>query len=125
MYTHNYDSSYDPAMPVVEIEIANIENDTKTVKLTGLVDSGSDTTLIPKRYLRALGIKRVRKAQIRGVSGFAYTVDMYMLQLKVGPYQLYGIRVAGDKKKIIIGRNVINQLVVTLNGLAEVTEVSN
>lgn len=26
MYTHNYDSSYDPAMPVAEIEIANIES---------------------------------------------------------------------------------------------------
>lgn len=132
MYSHYYaprkrgDSSYDPAMPVVGIEVLNLDDLSKNIKLTAIVDSGSDGSFIPERHLHALGIESVRKAQVRGVSGIAYSVDMYMVKLKVGPFELYGTRVVGDKQnEIIVGRNLINQLVVTLNGLAEVVEVSN
>ena len=126
MYSHHYDSSYLPAMPVVDIEVINIEDDSQHVKLKAIVDSGADGTFIPESHLRNLNIESVRKAQVRGVSGFASSVEIYMVKLKVGRYELHGIRVVGDKQnQTIIGRNVLNQLVVTLNGLAEVVEITN
>lgn len=126
MYSQNYDSSYLPAMPVADIEVINIEDNSQRIKLTAIVDSGADGTFIPESHLRSLKIESVRKAQVRGVSGFAYSVEIYMVKLKVGSYELHGIRVVGDKQnQTIIGRNVLNQLIVTLNGLAEVVEVTN
>ena len=46
MYSHYYDSSYDPAMPVVGIEVLNLDDLSKNIKLTAIVDSGSDGSFV-------------------------------------------------------------------------------
>jgi hypothetical protein len=45
--------------------------------------------------------------------------------MEIGPYKLPKVRAAGVPvgTDFILGRNVLNQMVVTLNGLAGVTEV--
>jgi hypothetical protein len=52
-------------------------------------------------------------------------VYIYIVQMEIGPYALPKIRVAGVPAGtgFILGRNVLNQMVLTLNGLAEVTEM--
>lgn len=41
-----------------------------------------------------------------------------------GSYEFFGVRVAGDKQgQTILGRNVLNETIVTLNGLANVVMV--
>ncbi|MEW5988680.1 MAG: retroviral-like aspartic protease family protein [Chloroflexota bacterium] len=119
MYSHDYNSNYHPPMPVVEIWVSSLENPGEGVALTALVDSGSDTTFIPITHLQTLKAERVRKARVRGIRGGSYSVDMYMVKIVIGPYELFGVRAVGDKQgEVILGRNVLNELIVTLNGLA-------
>jgi hypothetical protein len=51
---------------------------------------------------------------------------MYLVHLRIGSIDLPGVRVVGQPKdaEIILGRNVLNRLSITLNGPAEVTEIS-
>jgi predicted aspartyl protease len=95
------------------------------VSITALVDSAADGTMIPIKVLQALGAEYVETRQVRGVSGFAYPVDMYLVKVGIGPHTIYGIQAAAveHNDEGLIGRDVLNQLVVILNGLAEMVEI--
>lgn len=125
MYSHDYDNSYHPAMPVVAIQVANLEKPNESVTLLALVDSGADATFIPAKHLRNLRIKSVRKARVRGIKGESYPVEMYMVKLTIGTCEFFGVRVIGDEQgEIILGRNVLNEAVLILNGLANIVQIS-
>ena len=61
---------------------------------------------------------------MRGISGVGQSVDVFLVTLEIGPITISGVRIVGNPhgNELIIGRDVLNQFVVTLNGLAgEVT----
>lgn len=124
-YSHDYDSDYDPALPIIEVVIESTKTGLKTEPLTSLIDSGADGCIVPVRYLDAIDAEHVRKARMRGVAGVSYIVDLYVVLLHIGEIEVVA-RVAADKNgdELIIGRNVLNQFILTLNGLAGVTEIS-
>lgn len=127
IHLHDYDASYNPSMPSVSASISrddtNIDEGRPT---TFIVDSGADITLIPVRILKDIGAKKRSKRQMIGVSGVAITVDMYVVVLKLGkshPLHLEVIGAAGDTEPIL-GRDVLNQYAVLLNGPGQTVEVS-
>lgn len=63
---------------------------------------------------------------MRGVSGIGLSVEVFLVSLQIGPIILKGVRVIGDRhgNELIVGRNVLNQLIVTLDGLAGEVEIS-
>lgn len=50
-YTHNYSSVYNPSMPMVEIQLFRSASQ-QPIFIEAIVDTGSDATMIPLRYLR-------------------------------------------------------------------------
>lgn len=128
IYTYPYDSAYHgPAMPTVDITISLPDDENRKIVLRGLVDSGADATMIPVRYLRQLGAKVTNRHRVRGTDNIAYPVDVYAVLMEIGPLEKMIIPVSGNRfnGETIIGRDVLNQLIVTLNGLAHVTEISD
>ncbi len=126
IYTYEYDNAYfGPAMPIVEIEINAVGEQDRLV-LRALVDSGADATMIPIRHLQRIGAKIVDRRQMRGSANISYWIDVYAIGLKVGPYDHSTLEVIGNRQgdDIIVGRDILNQMIVTLNGLANVVELS-
>jgi hypothetical protein len=74
-----------------------------------------------------LNLRPIRRAKMHGVSGIGLSVEVFLATLEIGPIAVKGIRIVGDPhgNEFIIGRDTLNQLVVTLNGLAAVVEVSD
>ena len=85
VYSYDYDSSYTPSAPVVEIAIGP-PLATPTLALTALVDSGADTVIIPVYLLKQIGARREQKAWIRNVAGARSLVDLYSISLHIGPF---------------------------------------
>ena len=52
-------------------------------------------------------------------------VDLYLVAIQLGSELIHGLHVVSipPTNEAVIGRDVLNQLIVTLNGLAGVTEV--
>ncbi len=125
IYSHDYNSAYSPAMPVVEVTLENVETGAQGEKLTAIVDSGADGCILSVKYLAAIGSESIRKTQMIGVAGIGVQVDVHLVILHLGPLTVYSVEAVADKQngEAIIGRNVLNQLVVTLNGIAGVTEI--
>ena len=126
LYTYPYSRNYQPAMPVVEIGLSKSGHFEPGTLRLALIDSGADGTLVPVDILEEIGARLVGAARIRSVLGDSQVADIYLVSLQIGPHVLGAVRVVAGPEgdEIIVGRNVLNQLVVTLNGLASAVEIS-
>ncbi len=123
----DYDVAYPgPAFPTVEIAITS-ENNQQIEGLTALIDTGADGTLIPLALLDIIQARRVDTRFARNVDGTRYVVRLYSVSIAIGPYTMYGIDAAANENtaEIILGRDVLNHLLVKLDGIAQVTEVND
>jgi len=121
-----YSTHYNPAAPIMEIGISAVENSGLQRTITALVDSGADGTMIPINVLRAVGATFVERRNMRGVTGERVRVNLYAIVVYIGSHPIYGIRAVAvpSETEAILGRDALNQLIVTLNGLAYSLEVS-
>ena len=124
VYTYEYDTAHDPAMPVVEVRIGAV-NTPPTLRLTALIDSGSDGTIIPLPELKRIAARKYQKKWMRTITGQRAQVDLYLVSLQVGALQPVRLAVAGDAQvnEAIVGCDLLNQLVVKLDGPALAVEV--
>ena len=125
IHTHDYDSTYDPAMPIIEIQIRQ-RAEQSPLTLKAIVDSGADATMIPLEYLRQLQARKVRTKWMRAITGGRYEVDLYTIAVQIGDRPLGYIDVVGSgwQDEVIAGRDLLNQYTVTLNAPAHTVELS-
>lgn len=125
VYTFDFDHTYDPPFPAIQIGISTPEQPQTRRQLTVLVDSGSDGTLLPADVLKAIGASYVDHIRIQGLFGGGRSVALYMVQLHIGPYTIHAVQVGSTNRKdeVVLGRNVLNQLDITLRGPAGVVEI--
>ncbi|NJN83704.1 MAG: hypothetical protein HC802_16475 [Caldilineaceae bacterium] len=116
MLIYTYSNLYDPAMPVLDVSISG-RSDSVGVTLTAVVDSGADATMIPASILQDVAVRSSETRWLRGVAGGRYRVSLYPVYIVVGDFGAY-IPVVGDPvgNEVILGRDVLNQLRVTLDG---------
>ena len=119
-----YDVTYDPPLPVCEV--------TLTVALTGrqttadaVVDTGADATIVPVRLPRHIGARRVFQTTLRSQWGERRSVFLYLVDLTINEVLLPGVYVVGDEigNEVVLGRNVLNKLVVTLDGPQQIVRI--
>ena len=122
---HDYDSTHDPSMPVLEIGLSRSQDVQPQTKVIALVDSGSDATTIPLKILKKIKAKRRGERYMVGVTGARRLVRLYLVTVYIGDYAVYGIEAAENtvNQETLLGRDILNQLEVTLNGFAGVTEI--
>lgn len=125
-FSFEYDTDYNPSAPVIEIGVRRAGQEQPEDLVQVLVDSGADATTLPERVLVARGARRVERRQVRGISGPAYPVNLYLVTIRVGSHLLPGIRAIAiaDEEEALVGRDVLDHLVVTLHGPASTLEVA-
>jgi len=126
VFSYVYSAHYQPAAPIAEIEVMGVGARKATVRLTALLDSGADATILPVDILQAIGAPYVETMHMQGITGIRVPVDLYLVRVQIGPHNVGAIRAAAATKRgeAILGRDVLNQLVVTLNGPANVAEIA-
>ena len=59
-----------------------------------------------------------------GATGKSQVVGLFPVTLQIGQEMIYGIAAAGYGEEIILGRDVLNQIVVILDGPGLTVEVN-
>lgn len=95
VYTYNYDTTHDPAMPMVEVRIG-VVNTPPTLMLTALIDSGSDGTIIPLNELKRIGARKYQKKWMRTITGQRAQIDLYRISLQIAGMSPVRLAVARD-----------------------------
>jgi len=112
-------------MPVVDIYVKPEVNE-DGINLTAIVDSGADNTMIPTSILDQLNVSKTQTAWMTGVSGGRVAVNLYWVFVQFGDFQPIYTEVIGiqNRDEVIIGRDIINQFTVLLNGPGHCIEIS-
>jgi Retroviral aspartyl protease len=125
VYPFAYNTVYDPPAPFIPVTVDGHDPTRSPVTITAFLDSGADGTMLPIDVLQAVGAQYEASLWLRGTTGSRQRVDSYTVSLHIATATVYAISAvampAGSEP--LIGRDVLNQLVVTLNGLAGVTEL--
>ncbi len=124
LYTFHYDPSYIPSMPVIELLIGPAQS-YPVLQITAIVDSGADATMIPVSYLKEIAARKGKQAIVRGYLGKRDLVDRYDISLQFAHFARSRISVVGvtQTPEAVIGRDILNGLIVTLNGIATTVEI--
>lgn len=114
-----YDPSQTPPAPVLPVRLAAPGEAAQGEAQSAFVDTGADGTLVPISYLEAIEAIAVGEAVLRGVLGEVRPVHLFEVDLHCEGIVLPGMVVVGDEAnaQILLGRNVLNRLVLLLDGL--------
>ena len=120
-----YDASFQPAFPMVQVVLQNVEEDRRTESTPALLDTGSDGTLVPLTYLRHILAPPLANIRIRSHWGEWRTVQQFVVDVTIDNITVPSIFVVGDDQgdEIILGRDVLNRLRLTLDGPRQNTNV--
>jgi hypothetical protein len=68
----------------------------------------------------------VRTGWLSGSAGERYQVDLYTIAVQIGEYRLIYVDAVGSERsdEVIVGRDVLNQFIVTLNAPGHVVEIA-
>jgi len=109
-----YDTSEDPPAPVVPVRISGPVGD-EAVMLPMLIDTGADCTLVPASLIRQLGLPQIDVIGLTGVGDARRRATVHAASVELGGLHVLA-RVVAFVDEAILGRDVLNQAVVTLDG---------
>jgi predicted aspartyl protease len=120
-----YDTNYYPPAPTIEIQFGAPGESLTIGPLIAFVDTGADVSIIPTRYISPLGLTVSDRKRLRSQWGEPRQVNTYFLEVGIGDLRLPMIEVVADERgsEIIVGRNILNGLNITLNGPRRVVDV--
>lgn len=126
LYTYVYSKDHQPPMPVVDVRLIAPHSGMATGTITAVVDSGADGTLVPVDLLSEIGAVSIATGRLAWLWRESRMVHIYVVQLEIGPIRLPKVRVAGVPvgTDLVLGRDVLNQMVLTLDGPAESVEIA-
>lgn len=120
-----YDKVYVPSAPKIVIRLAKPDHAFSMGPLAAFVDTGADSTIVPLRHLRVLRAVALENANLRSQWGEHRIVKIFQVDIGIGEIRFPNIDVVGDDRgdEIILGRNLLNKLVLTLNGPKQELEI--
>jgi clan AA aspartic protease len=109
-----YDKSLDPPAPIVPVRVGGPASE-HAVMLPMLVDTGADGTLVPARIVRRLGLPPVDIVAVSGVDGVKQRATVHAASVELGELRVHA-RIVAFADEAILGRDILNRGVVTLDG---------
>jgi predicted aspartyl protease len=110
-----YDRGHDPPAPVLPARL-RLGGPDDWLQLAGFIDTGADVSLIPsdiaEEHLPVSGSIR-----IRGITGDTLETLLYRAELRIAD-ERYVTVLPGFGSELIVGRDILNRLVVSLDGPA-------
>ena len=109
-----YDATLDPPAPVIPVRVSGPLGD-EAVMLPMLVDTGADCTLVPASIIRRLGLPQIDIIGVTGVGGAKRRATVHAATVELAGFRVLA-RVVAFIDEAILGRDVLNQTVVMLDG---------
>jgi predicted aspartyl protease len=125
--SNNYDRNKFPPAPVLDIRFSAPREPAEAQVYPALIDTGSDFTLVPLDMLKQIDAPESRPAQVRGLWSDPHEITLYIVDIHLENGVLPSVEVIGTENssdiEIILGRNILNRLILLLDGRGLQTEV--
>jgi len=123
--SHTYDSNYTPPFPVLPIILHNSKKELSVSCQKAHLDTGADSTIIPHTLPDKIESEEIDINYIQSHWGERRQISVHSIDIEVDGEYLSAIEVVRDDvgKEILIGRNVLNRLIILLDGFKNQTDV--
>jgi predicted aspartyl protease len=113
----SYSTEFEPAAPCLDLVVAHPENQASQQTVFVQVDTGADISVIPRDVMVALNLPRASEITIEGYDEIQSQVTVYFARLSVGRFSFRRVPlIALERETGLIGRDLLNLLVTTLDG---------
>lgn len=112
-----YDTiQYEPPAAVADIEISNPVT-RHAERGRAKIDSGADITVIPVALVARLRLLPAGFSEVASFDGTVIEVPAYYVNIAINGFTFEYVRVlSSNRVNALIGRDILNQLKITLNG---------
>lgn len=120
----DYSANEEPPAPAFPVRVRHPALRDRSLDLTGKIDTGADLTAIPVSVVAALTLDRTTDMAVAGFDGLPRRVELYAVQLELPTGErsrLNALAVPADY--VLLGRDVLNQLRLLLDGPALSLEI--
>ncbi len=106
---------FDPPAPLARAVVAGAGRAMPDVRM--LLDTGADVSVIPRGIADELGVAvRLSGILLQTFDGNQTEAVVADASLELGPYRFQGTFVVAEAEYGILGRNILNLLLLTLDG---------
>lgn len=121
----DYQSTHQPAAPFLPIAVDGYDATKPPVIVYAFLDTGADGTMLPLDILLAVGAEYENTVQMRGIAGDVQLLDRYTVRIQIENEIVHAISAVATTvgSEALLGRDVLNHLILTLNGPAQVIEL--
>ncbi len=126
IFTQEYNQQdFSPSMPVLNIGVSKPGANSPSAIVQAIVDTGADGTLLPRDILEHARAPYVDRVHLISITGERQPVDLYVTTLHLGEWRLHGVQAAAlpAGATAILGRDVLNQMRLHLDGPVNITDV--
>jgi hypothetical protein len=118
-----YNMSEIPPAPYITLEIAPSGRRRKPIRRRAKIDSGASMTLIPESLPKRWRLPFVISTTLRAYDGQDTVRPLYLVDI-IGSRHFQDVWVTVvPRRHILLGRDILNQLHVTLNGPQQTIEI--
>lgn len=114
----SYDDSFDPPAPVAFVRLIHPQTGATVEDVPMIIDSGADITVLPESATARLGVEVVDEVLTKVFDGSIVPSKVVEVDLKLGKSHFPGRYLLAPCEAGLLGRDVLNGLVVELNGPA-------
>jgi len=114
-----YDLAYDPPAPIAEVQAQSLDGE-HTVRDDFILDTGADITVLQEPMGKALSVHEfpVAEAEVGGIGNHWETKNLYGLFIELANHVVaVMIDCRDDVPENILGRDVLNEFKITLDGI--------
>ena len=111
---------FEPPAPVARVAVCGPTGQIRS-DVPLLIDTGADVSAIPRSVANEVGAEiRPSTVAIRSYDGSETICDLATLSVELLEYRFQGSFVVADSDYGVVGRNILNLLMVNLNGPRQV-----
>ena len=124
MLTFRYNRGESPPAPYITLEIKPSGRRRKPMHRRAKVDPGASLTVIPESLPRRWRLNSIGMATLHAYNGQRSMRPVYEVDIIIGSRRFQEIRViVAPRRHILLGRDILNQLRVTLDGPRQVIDI--
>lgn len=115
-----YQSFVSPPGPFAVVTVSNVDGSVTIPNRVAQLDSAADRTVFPQSLIDALGTAASGAVILAGFGGTPTTCLLYEVLLALPSFSTIRLEVIAhaDEPWVLLGRDVLNRYVVTLDGQA-------
>jgi predicted aspartyl protease len=111
-----YETQVTPPAPFVKMQVINPLTGERS-HLPGKLDTGAAITVIPRDIVPALHLEQMGDVLCQGYDGVETPRPLYYVAIEVTGYHIPMVEVtASPRQDVLLGRDVLNHFILTLNG---------